>query len=190
MPETPVVPEPVARYEAMSHAALAAQVHEGNDPAAAGSAGARWSELSGKLRDSIGSLTALAADSQENWQGETGDAMRAVLAKAAGWLGETATVSTVVGDAVAGQAEVAARARAEMPEPVEFDPAAMIRSAAASGDVLELAGLSFVMDIRREAAEAARQKAIDVLRTRDTALRGLVPQAAFPAAPALGSEQA
>ncbi|MFD2491651.1 PPE domain-containing protein [Amycolatopsis jiangsuensis] len=174
----------------MSHAALAAQVLDGNDPAAAGSAGARWTELSGRLRESIGSLTALSAGSRESWQGEAGDAMRTVLARAAGWLGETSAMSTVVGDAVTGQAEVAARARAEMPEPVEFDPATMIRSAAASGNVLELAGLSFEMDVRREAAEAARQKAIDVLRTRDTALHGLVPRADFPAVPQLGAEPA
>ncbi|WP_425548794.1 PPE domain-containing protein [Amycolatopsis ultiminotia] len=171
----------------MSHATLAAQVSDGNDPAAAGSAGARWTELSARLRDSIGNLTALSTGSQDMWQGETGDAMRAVLGKASSWLGETAAVSAVVGESVTGQAEIAARARAEMPEPVEFDPATMIRSAAASGDVLDLAGLSSAMDARREEAETTRQKAIDVLRTRDTALRGLVPRAAFPAAPALGT---
>lgn len=181
------VPEPTARYESFSHEALAAQVEQDNDPVAAGQAGARWTELARRFEDSTASLAALSAASQETWEGAAGDAMRAVLARAAGWLGESAAVSTVVGDAVAGQADVAARARAEMPPPVEFDPAAMIRSAAASGNVLELAGLSFAMDARRAEAEAARQKAIDVVRTRDTALHGLVPGVAFPDTPALGS---
>jgi hypothetical protein len=62
----------------------------------------------------------------------------------------------------------------------------MIRDAASSGNVLVLAGLAGEMAARRAEAEAARQKAIDVLRTRDTALRGHVPAEAFPAPPALG----
>ncbi|QRP48753.1 PPE domain-containing protein [Amycolatopsis sp. FDAARGOS 1241] len=181
------VPEPTARYESYSHVALAALVEQDNDPVAAGQAGARWAELARRFDDSTASLVALSSGSRELWEGDAGDAMRAVLAKATGWLGESAAVSAKVGDSVAAQADVAARARAEMPPPVEFDPAAMIRSAAASGSVLQLAGLSIELDARRAAAEAARQKAIDVVRTRDEALRGLVPGVSFPAAPALGS---
>ncbi|WP_020660651.1 PPE domain-containing protein [Amycolatopsis benzoatilytica] len=184
---SPVVPVPSARYEAFSHAALAAQAVDGNDPAAAGESGARWAGLAHRLQDSISGLAALSSGSEETWQGDSGDAMRAVLGKAANWLAETATVSVQVADAVQGQAEVAARARADMPPPVDYDPAAMIRSAAASGNVLELAGLSFAMDARRAEADAARQKAIDVLRTRDAALHSLVPRTGFPAVPALGT---
>ncbi|MDT8914854.1 PPE domain-containing protein [Amycolatopsis sp. PS_44_ISF1] len=182
----PAVPEPTARYESYSHEALAAQTEQGNDPASAGAAGARWSELSRRLRDSTAELASLVAGSQESWRGETGDAVRAVLGRAAGWLVDSAAVAGVVGESVAGQAEVAARARADMPPPVELDPAGMIRSAAASGNVLALAGLSAVLDARRAEAEAARQKAIDVLHTRDAALHALVPGVAFPAVPALG----
>ncbi|MGW7537765.1 PE-PGRS family protein [Amycolatopsis sp. NPDC054798] len=190
MTDTPAespVPEPTARYEAFSHAALAAQAADGNDPAAAGESGARWTGLSQRLEDSIGGLVALSAGSEETWQGDAGDAMRKVLGKASDWLAETSVVSAKVGEAVHGQAEVAARARADMPAPVDFDPAAMIRSAAASGNLVALAGLSSAMDERRAEAEAARQKAIDVLRTRDTALRGLVPEGGFPAVPPLGA---
>ncbi|HEY3712599.1 MAG TPA: PPE domain-containing protein [Amycolatopsis sp.] len=182
----PAVPEPTARYESYSHEALAAQVEQGNDPVSAGETGARWTELSRRFRDSTAELTSLVAGSQESWQGEAGDAMRAVLGRAANWLGDSAAVAGVVGESVAGQAEVAARARADMPPPVEYDPAGMLRSAAASGNVLALAGLSAVMDARRAEAEAARQKAIDVLHTRDTALHGLVPRVVFPVAPELG----
>ncbi|HWD02958.1 MAG TPA: PPE domain-containing protein [Amycolatopsis sp.] len=181
------MPEPVARYEAYSHAALAALVEQDNDPAAAGQAGAGWTGLARRLEEATGPLVALSAGSEEQWSGAGGDAMRAVLARATSWLGETAAASARVGDAVTGQAGVAARARADMPPPVEFDPAAMIRSAAASGNVLTLAGLSFDLDARRAEAEAARQKAIDVVRTRDEALRGFVPPVSFPAVPSLGA---
>ncbi|HET6703620.1 MAG TPA: PE-PGRS family protein, partial [Amycolatopsis sp.] len=117
---------------------------------------------------------------------QAGDAARAALGRAAQWLSRSAAVSASVGQAVGAQAEVAARARADMPPPVTYDPAAMIRDAASSGNVFVLAGLAAEMAVRRAEAEAARQKAIDVLRTRDTALRGHVPAETFPAPPALG----
>jgi len=188
--EAPVVPVPRARYEALGHPELAAQAIDGNDPAAAGESGARWDGLARRMRDSIGELASLAAGSEETWQGAAGDAMRSVLVEAADWLSETSRVSALVAAAVQGQAEVAARARADMPPPVDFDPAAMIRTAAASGSVLALAGLSAAMDARRTEADAARQKAIDVLRARDSALHELVPRAAFPAVRPLGAEPA
>jgi hypothetical protein len=60
-----------------------------------------------------------------------------------------------------------------MPPPVPYDPVAMIREA--SGNVLSLIGLSDAMAARRAESEAARLKAIDVMNTRDSALRAAVP---------------
>ncbi|RSM34476.1 PPE domain-containing protein [Amycolatopsis balhimycina DSM 5908] len=183
MPEPPV---PAARYESYSHEAMAAEVERGNDPAAAGEAGARWEGLAKRLQESTAGVAALVASSEESWRGDAGDAARAALDRAARWLGHSAAVSASVGRAVGAQAEAAARARADMPPPVAYDPAAMIRDAASSGNLLVLAGLADEMAARRAEAEAARQKAIDVMRTRDAALRGHVPAEAFPAPPALG----
>lgn len=179
-------PEPTARYESYSHEAMAAEVERDNDPVAAGEAGARWDELAKKLHESTADLAGLIASSGENWSGNAGDAARATLSRAAKWLSHSAAVSASVGRSVGAQAEAAARARADMPPPVEYDPAAMIRDAASSGNVLVLAGLAEEMAARRAEAEAARQKAIDVLRTRDAALRGHVPAESFPNPPTLG----
>ncbi|MEV6871921.1 PPE domain-containing protein [Amycolatopsis sp. NPDC051128] len=183
MPEPPV---PTARYESYSHEAMAAEVERDNDPVVAGEAGARWDGLAKRLHESTADLAALIASSGENWRGQAGDAARAALGRAAQWLSHSAAVSASVGRAVGAQAETAARARADMPPPVAYDPAAMIRDAAGAGNVFVLAGLADEMAARRAEAEAARQKAIDVLRTRDTALRGHVPVETFPAPPALG----
>jgi len=113
--------------------------------------------------------------------------MRGVLAKAGGWLDKVSAVSAGVGDSVSRQAEVAARAKAEMPPPVPYDPAEMIRSAAGSGDIRWLVGLSDAMAERRAEAEAARIKAIDVMNARDLALHGLAAGESFVAPPALGA---
>ncbi|MCR6486830.1 PPE domain-containing protein [Amycolatopsis sp. OK19-0408] len=179
-------PVPTARYESYSHEAMAAEVEAGNDPVAAGEAGARWEELAKRLHESTADLAALISSSQENWRGEAGDAARAAVGRAAQWLSHSASVSASVAGAVGAQADAAARARADMPPPVTYDPASMIRDAASSGSVLVLSGLADEMAARRAEAEAARQKAIDVMRTRDAALRGHVPAETFPAPPALG----
>ncbi|MFD9894342.1 PE-PGRS family protein [Amycolatopsis sp. NPDC059027] len=181
------VPAPSARYESYSHEALAAEVARDNDPVAAGQLGAQWQGLARRFADSTAELSALVNNTHEHWQGQAGDAVREVLGTAAGWLVQSAGVSTALGESVAGQADVAARAKAEMPPPVGFDPASMIREAAASGSLSMLAGLSAAMDAQRARAEAARQKAVDVMNARDAALHGLVPSRRFEAPPSLGN---
>lgn len=174
------VPEPVRRYESYTHEAMAAEVEAGNDPAAAGEIGAQWAGLGARLRESMAALSAITKHSREIWQGPAAEAMRDTLAGAAGWSGRATEVSYLVSDAVTAQAEISARARAEMPPPVDFDPRRMIRDAVTSGNFLKMIGLSDALSSRREEAEAARAKAIDVMTARDAALRAAVPSRWFP----------
>ncbi|HVV10394.1 PE-PGRS family protein [Amycolatopsis sp.] len=178
------VPEPVRRYESYSHEAMAAEVAAGNDPSAAGQIGQQWAGLGAQLRETMQALGTIAERSRESWQGPAGDAVRATLAKAAGWSEQATEVSLALSDAVNQQAGIAARARAEMPPPVAYDPVAMIREAAA-GTVLDRIGLSDAMTAKREEAEAARAKAIDVMNARDGALRAAVPGRSFDPPPEL-----
>lgn len=174
------IPEPVRRYESCSHEEMAAEVAAGNDPAAAGQIGAQWAGLGTRLRESMELLSSMADRSQEAWQGPAGDAVRASLDRASAWSEHATEVSFALADAVSDQAGIAAQARAAMPPPVPYDPAAMIREA--SGDVLSLVGLSDAMAARRAESEAARLKAIDVMNVRDGALRAAVPSPS-PGAP-------
>lgn len=180
------IPVAATRYEAYSHQALAAEVEAGNDPETAGGIGAAWDALARRMHDATSELAGLVGSSEENWRGEAGDALRGVLAKASGWLNWSADLSAALGQAVSGQAEVAARARADMPPPVDFDPGSMIRGAAAGGNLLALAALADEMEARRAEAEEARRKAVDVMNTRDAALQSLTPQVAFRKPPELG----
>ncbi|WAL63671.1 PE-PGRS family protein [Amycolatopsis cynarae] len=181
------IPEPVRRYESYTHEAMAAEVGAGNDPAAAGELGAAWAGLAERLRQSAGVLSQVAGLSREHWEGQAGDAVRATLARAADWSRRAGDTSSRLAAAVTEQAGIAARARAEMPPPVGYDPGAMIREAVGSGDVLALLGLSDAMDERRAEAEAARLKAVDVMNSRDAALRAAVPAVGFEARPARGA---
>lgn len=181
------IPEPVRRYESYSHEAMAAEVEAGNDPPAAGEIGEGWAGLARRLRESAEALGAISRASGQAWEGAAGQAMREALATAADWSGRTTEMAGALSDAVGDQAGIAARARAEMPPPVDFDPVRTIRQAASSGNLLDLIGLSDELSARRAEAQAARTKAIDVMNTRDTALRAAVPVASFDVPPELGS---
>ncbi|WP_199431869.1 PE-PGRS family protein [Qaidamihabitans albus] len=181
------VPEATRRYESYRHEELKAEVESGNDPTAAGEIGRAWADLAVRLREAGEALTGMVAGSEEQWQGAGGDALRAVLGRAAGWSDRSAELSDLLGDAVGQQAAIAAKAKAEMPEPVPYDPAGMIRDAAAGGDIRLLAGLADALAARRAEAEAARQQAVDVMYARDEALRAAAPATSFPAPPELTS---
>jgi hypothetical protein len=181
------VPENGRRYESYSHEAMKAEVDAGNDPSAAGELSGQWSALGARMRDSARALGRIADESKEHWQGTAGDELRGMLGKAAGWSGQATEVSFAVSDAVTEQAAIAARAKAEMPDVVEYDPAAMIRDAATGGSLLALVGLSDQMSARRVEADAAKAKAVDVLNARDAALRAAVPAESFTPPPSLGT---
>ncbi|OQO94067.1 PE-PGRS family protein [Saccharomonospora piscinae] len=173
------------RYESYSHERLHAEATGGNDPAAAGEIGQEWAGLGAELRAVAQVLTTLSEDSGHGWRGGAADAVRSALGEVSAWSHQAADVSDAVGRAVGIQADAAARARAEMPEPVPYDAGAIIRDAAAAGDVWQLVGLSDAMTARREEAERARQQAIDVMYARDSALDTAVPGTSFPPPPAL-----
>ncbi|HET6501825.1 MAG TPA: PE-PGRS family protein [Amycolatopsis sp.] len=181
------VPEPARRYESYTHEAMVAEVETGNDPAAAGEIGAGWGQLGARLRESMQALSAISLRSREMWQGTAADAMRETMGRAADWSGRATEASYAISAAVSDQAGIAARARAEMPPPVPYDPLGMIRAAASGGSLLDLIGLSEALSARSEAAEAARLKAIDVLNARDAALRAAVPSQSFDSPPDLGT---
>lgn len=178
-------PHPASRYESYSHEAMRAEVETGNDPAAAGEIGREWTDLAAKLREGGDLLGQTSAASEQAWRGPAGDALREVLGRAARWSAEVAEAAAVVGEAVGRQAEAAAKARAQLPEPVGYDPAGMIRAAAGSGQVWQLVGLSDAMAERRAQAEAARQQAIDVMYARDSALADALPEVSFGDPPPL-----
>ncbi|QWF77028.1 PE-PGRS family protein [Amycolatopsis sp. CA-230715] len=187
-PSNPAMPASNRRYDAYSHEALVAEVAEGNDPEAAGGLAGQWAGLGDRLRDARDQLTAIANASDEHWHGTAGEALRASLRSAAAWSDEASGVTAEVAGSVGRQAEVAARARADMPDPVGYDPASMISGAMRSGDLLAIAGLSDALEERRAAAAAAKAKAVDVVTTRDTGLYAAVPGAAFtpPSGPSAG----
>ncbi|SFB46613.1 PPE family protein [Amycolatopsis marina] len=182
------VPSAERRYESYSHAAMRAEVEAGNDPAAAGEIGAEWADLAARMHDSAEWLRRLSDSSTELWQGSAGEALRSVLGRAVTWSDEAAGVSSTLGESVSQQAAISAKAKAEMPEPVEYDPGAVIRETALSGDIAGLIGLSDRLTALRAQSESARQKAIDVMNSRDAGLRAAVPAAGFGAPPALTSD--
>ncbi|GAA1224634.1 PPE domain-containing protein [Prauserella halophila] len=181
----PLVPEPDVRYEWYSHEQLKAMVDSGNDPESAGEVGAGWYGLGRALHEAVGQLAGTTAASEDVWQGEAGRALRAALDRARSWAGQAAATADAVGGAVVSQSGVAAQARSAMPDPVSYDPGAMIRDAIATGDLAALAGMTDTMAQRRAEAEEARRRAVDVLHARDRALRDAARVPSFTTPPSL-----
>lgn len=186
-----MIPHPVnhRRYESYSHERLRDDVVNRNDPSGAGEQSAEWSELARELREVGDVLAALTDDSEAAWRGDAAEAVRSAVRAATEWSRRAAEVSDTVGSAIAEQAEAAARARADLPDPVSYDPAGMIREAAVGGDVWQLVGLSDAMSARAEEAERVRQKAVDVVYTRDSAFDTAVPRTEFPGPPSLSGAE-
>ncbi|MBB3665046.1 MULTISPECIES: PE-PGRS family protein [Prauserella salsuginis group] len=181
----PALPEPGVRYEWYSHEQLKDIVDSGNDPESAGEIGTGWRSLGRTLQQASEQLAGTAAASEEAWQGEAGQALRAALGRATAWAGQAAATAGTLGDAVSAQTGASAHARSAMPDPVSYDPGAMIRDAMGTGDLAALAGLTDVMAERRAEAEEARRRAIDVLHARDLALRDAARVPSFTVPPSL-----
>lgn len=174
------VPISTRRYEAYSHEALKAEVETDNDPSAVGEIGFEWAELAGQFADHAEVIKTAAQSSEQSWQGAGGDAMRASVLSMAAWSHQAAEASVNMANSMAKHSAIAARAKHDMPEPVEYDPAGLIRSTVQSGNIFALCALPGVLWANRAASEAAKQKAVDVMNARDAGFHTAVVTEGFP----------
>ncbi|EWM14411.1 WXG100 family type VII secretion target, partial [Kutzneria sp. 744] len=126
----PAVPHPNANYPGLSHDDLKKLVTTNVDPGAAYKAGDEWKDLAGQLREAAITLDAAINGSQSHWEGAAADLARAHLSKVRDWSADTAEFFNATGTAMHDQVDAAAKAKTDMPEPVNFDPVKMMEHAA------------------------------------------------------------
>lgn len=163
--------EPVAlgeqNYLSRDHPTLKAYVTDQMDPAVADEAGAAWTEYGNFLAESAGELQSAASASEAEWQGEAAAAMRTKMGNVAQWSGETGQAAQAAGNGLGQQALAGDRARNSMPEPVEYNPWAMLAEAALSPNPLDLVTIGPEIIARRNEANEAHQQAAQVVTTLD-----------------------
>jgi hypothetical protein len=173
----PAVPQPNSNYPGMSHDQLKQLVTQNVDPGAAYKAGDQWKDLSVQLRDAAITLDAAINGSQSHWEGVAADLARAHLAKVRDWSADTAQYFNATGTAMHDQVDAAAKAKTDMPDPVEFNPAKMLEQAASNP--IAMIALPVQMYTTYEASNDAKAKAVKVLQTRDASMQAA--SAAIPA---------
>jgi hypothetical protein len=152
----------------MTHEQMQQLVTQNNNPGVAYAAGDDWKNLGGQLREAAITLDAAINGSQSHWEGAAADLARAHLAKVRDWSADTAEYFHATGTAMHDQVDAAAKAKADMPQPVDFDPAKMIEQAA--GNPIAMLTLPVTMYATYEASTSAKDKAVQVMQTRDASL--------------------
>src|SRR6266540_3276600 len=125
------VPSPSMNAQAQSHEALKAMT-DAADPAGSTAIAESWGDLASGFDQATELFQRAMLSSEPGWTGEAADAMRAQLARIARWTKETGAAYRAAADAIGAQSEAAGSAKTAMPPPVPYDPAQMIREAAAS----------------------------------------------------------
>ncbi|SDK56789.1 PPE family protein [Actinopolyspora mzabensis] len=149
------------RWQGYTHAELFELLHQGPGPSASGASAHRWRELETAFREiddgMAATLKAVAAD----WEGEASDSVRRGLLPLREWADEVTLAATRMRQCSEHQAELVARARAEMPPPVRVtaeEPNAF------TSTLVHLFGGQTDYELREQQQHAAEQRAFDVMR--------------------------
>lgn len=158
-------------YLAFDHPTLKSYVTDQMDPAMADEAGAVYTDYGNFLNEMAADLEQATGLTASEWQGEAGAAMRAKMGTIAGWMSQTGQAGQAAGNGLGQQAMAADQARASMPEPVEYNPWAMLRDAALSPNPIDIITVGPEIINKRQEANEAHQRAAQVATTMDGGYR-------------------
>ncbi|MCT2585518.1 hypothetical protein [Actinophytocola gossypii] len=158
-------------WAAVPHRQLYESVHTNNDPAAAYALAREWTDLGNMMAENSREMDAAIRETESGWQGTAAQAARTATLKLATWGGDAAQTSQYMGTRIAEQGLTAERAKAAMPEPVEFDYNAMLRDGFTRGG---LPGFMMALNdvhVASERANSAHAHAAQVMATMETESR-------------------
>lgn len=188
--EKPPVPEPTANYPAHQHEDMKRQVEENFNPGLAGEIADEWRSIGTTFTQLAVDFQVIVSGSESGWTGSAGEGVRAALAKVGKFSDMTGDHFTTTATALHNQTTAASEAKARMPEPVEYDPKKMFTDAIGSGNLLALAALPVTMPAQKAKSEAAKAEAVQVMRSRDDAMRSATSaMPAFAEIPAVTQDQ-
>jgi hypothetical protein len=167
--QQPAVPHPNANYPGMSHEDLKKLVTTNVNPGVSYGNGDDWKGLAGQLREAAITLDAAINGSQSHWEGAAADLARAHLSKVRDWSADTAEFFNATGTAMHDQVDAAAKAKTDMPDPINFDPVKMFEQAA--GNPISMIALPAEMYLTYNASNDAKDKAVKVVQTRDASMQ-------------------
>ncbi|GLZ30985.1 hypothetical protein Lesp02_31740 [Lentzea sp. NBRC 105346] len=179
-------------WASRSHRELYDSVHNNNDPGQTGQIGSEWGQFGSELTECAQHITKQVEATETGWTGEAADGARLALKKLAEWVTETARTAVELGNRVAEQSRVMETARANMPEPLEFDWAQAAATMSGTGLAAFSASAADVQ-AANEQARAAHDQAVTVMSTMEQASRTIdesTPVFTAPFNPVTGKEEA
>ncbi|MBP2321279.1 hypothetical protein JOF56_001664 [Kibdelosporangium banguiense] len=163
------VPQADTQYPGIDHKVLKQWTDQG-EPADANGFGDMWREFGRGLSESAENLMVAVFGSEAGWTGQAANAMRAQLKKVADWSLKTGDSFQTASRALDEQGTAVGTAKNSMPDPVDYNPGQMIKDAAKSGNIVEMALLPVNMYKQQQAQQQAHEKAIQVVAQRDAEL--------------------
>jgi hypothetical protein len=135
-------------------------LHSGPGSAAAGTVADTWSSMSGALSDIQQDINAGVTASGATWVGDAADSARGALGPLGEWAAQASTAADVMRASVELQGDLLAKARADMPAPIDVpqqSPIGQLITAQMDYEVTELA------------SHAAAQRAFQVMAQYEAA---------------------
>lgn len=163
--------EPIPHINAASyqHRELK-QMIDISSPEQAHDLGEMWNNLGNQLMD-FGAGLQRATDSSETiWQGQAANAARGALSKLAEWSRQAGQGAQYMATTVRTQAEAVATAKRNMPEPVDYNPAAYQEQLNATNNPIKWFQIMADAREQHERHTAAHAEAIRVTETYSAAL--------------------
>ncbi|QUH00244.1 hypothetical protein HUO13_04950 [Saccharopolyspora erythraea] len=154
-------------YLSFEHKELDRFVKENFDPGAVHDVGRTYHGHGQTLIDFSNRIRQAATRTEQTWQGQAGDAMRAHVTGVADRMGSSGQAAQLTANQMGMQAEAAERARNSMPEVVEFDLRKEMAGVAASGDPFTMISRVNDMVEKHEKSQAAHTEAAQVMQTME-----------------------
>lgn len=169
------------RWQGHTHSELFTQIHQGAGPDASTAAVLRWTELSRELDEIDAGVAAAMNAARGRWEGSAADSAQDGLRPLGEWTRTARDAAERMRACAEHQAELVARARAEMPPPV---PVTAEDPGTARSLLVHLFGGQTDYEVQEARSDAAERRAFEVMRTYQAGSEANTTSlASFPAPP-------
>ncbi|CAM4186606.1 hypothetical protein KIPE111705_44175 [Kibdelosporangium persicum] len=160
-------------WAAVPHRQLYESVHANNNPAEAYALAREWTDLGNTMAENSRAMDEVIRGTESGWQGAAAQMARESTLKLATWGGDAAQTSQYMGTRIADQGLAAERAKAAMPEPVEFDYRAMLEQGFTSGGLVGFMRAVQDVQVASEQSRAAHEQAVRVMTEMENESRSV-----------------
>jgi len=153
-------------WAALSHQQLYDAVCGNNDPGVVFDVSDRWVDLGNSMLESVNTLHQQVVNTASGWEGDAADSARNAVIQLVDWGGKASQTAQFMGHQLNQQAQVMATAKANMPQPQQFD---LNQATAATPGMAGLRNSLVDMQVAAHAADEAHARAVDVARAMESA---------------------